>query len=578
VLASSGEAANGVADRAIRAVDSYAERWTTTRATSCLLDEPKRRDAAAACLDADRRALATVMTGLGDMKRSDVSELDDIAARLPSPTLCGTDASLAVMRDVPPVMRGTVSAVEGRIMEASALGTTGQTDRARDALVGLAPLVAATGSRALEAVRLAALAEALPDRDVDGQLATHRAAAIASSTAGRDDLAALAWLAVARIYTDTKNDAGRAGDALALADAAITRGGDDARIRIQYQVQRAQLATFASKYDDAAKILTGLRERAERDVPDLVPAVERTSIQLAIEGGKADEAVRRARALIDTAQRRNGPTHKTVVAGYQLLGNAQLVAGDPDGALASAKTAVELTKRGYGADSDAYGLALRNLATSEDAVGKLDDAIATVRAARDVLSATRGPRSFMVAETDLTEAIAMRGGHMKESLPIFELALAIFRDSVGENNAATAEAILSYAATLAQLGRGDQAVAASRRAVEIVRAVYGDENPRYAYARAGLGEALIHAHDKRAARVELEAAVAIYAHTDFDPAMKAAATFNLAEALVDDPAQHARAIELGKQALAFFATAGPEWQDAVAHMKLWIAQDGKDVN
>ncbi|HEY3802173.1 MAG TPA: serine/threonine-protein kinase [Kofleriaceae bacterium] len=577
VLASSAEAGGGIADRAVRAVDSYAEQWTTTRATSCMLDEPRRRDAAAACLDADRHALATVLDNVRDMRRGDVATLDDTAGALPSPSLCGTDAAVAVMRDVPPIMRGSVAAVEGKIMEALALATTGQQDRARRALVELAPIVAATGSRALEAVRLAAFAQALPDRDVDGQLAANRAAAIASSTAGRDDLAALAWLQVARIYTDTKNDAGRAGDALALADAAITRGGDDARLRIQYQVERAQLATFSSKYADAAKILEGLRERAERDVPELVPIVERTAISLAIEGGKASDAVPRARALIAELGRRNGPTHKSAIGGYELLGNAQLVAGDPAGALASAKTAVELTKRGYGADSDAYGLALRNLATSYDALGKLDDAIATVRAARDVLVATRGPRSFMVGETYLTEAIAMRDGHMAASLPIFEQALAIFRDSVGDQNAASAEAIMAYAETLAQLGRGDQAVAAERKAVEIVRAVYGEDSPRYAYARAGLGEALIHAHDKRAARVELEAAVAIYGHTDFDPALKAAATFNLAETLVDDPAQHDRALALGKQALAFFETAGPEWRDAVTHMKQWVAQDGKGV-
>ena len=34
---------------------------------------------------------------------------------------------------------------------------------------------------------------------------------------------------------------------------------------------------------------------------------------------------------------------------------------------------------------------------------------------------------------------------------------------------------------------------------------------------------------------------------------------------------------LGNQALAFFATAGPEWQDAAVHMKQWVAHDGKDA-
>ncbi len=582
VLASSGEAASATAERAIRVVDGYVERWTTTRATACTLDEPRRRDAATACLDADRRALATVLAGLGDMKRADVAVLDDIAAQLPSPTLCGTDAALAVLRDVPPVMRGSVAALEGRIMEASALGTTGQTERARSVLEGLAPIVAATGSRALEAMRLSALAQELPDRDVDGQLAAHRAAALASSTIGRDDLAALEWLAVAQISIATKNDPHSASDALGLADAAITRGGDDTRLRIQYAVGRAKLATLSSKYDDAAKTLDGLHERAEREMPDLLPTIESTAIQLAIEAGKGPsataDAIRRARASIAAASRRTSPTDRAVLSGYQQLIDAQLIAGDSAGALTSAKTVTALAKRGYGADSDAYGLALHYLAMSYSATGQLDTAIATSFAARDVLAVTRGPRSFMVAETYLTEAIAMCGEHMVAGLPIFEQALAILRESVGERNTATAEALLAYGAMLGQLRQAEQSVAVSREAVAVVRDVYGEDNARYAWARAQLGQALFNAHDTRAARAELEAAIAIYDRTEFEPTMKATATFDLARALAGDPTQHARALSLGKQALAVLEPAGPEWQDAVADIKRWVAKGGKGID
>jgi hypothetical protein len=58
---------------------------------------------------------------------------------------------------------------------------------------------------------------------------------------------------IAGEYTQTKNDAKRATDALAQADAAITRGGDDRGLRARYAMTLAALRVFESKFDDAAR-------------------------------------------------------------------------------------------------------------------------------------------------------------------------------------------------------------------------------------------------------------------------------------------------------------------------------------
>jgi len=572
-----GDVAGSVADRALRAGDAYARRWAGARALSCAFDEPRRRDAAAVCLDARRRAMAAFVARVPAMKRVDLVDLDQIAATLPSPELCQTDAAQLVVNDSPPILRGEIAALEGNLAELDTLRASGDVDGAGARLTELGPAVAATGSRVLVAEHAYARAMAMPDRETSDAVVRFRDAAIAASKAGRDDLAAKAWLEVARAYTSTLNDAGRAGDALALADGAIARGGDDPNLRIRYELDRANLAMFDGKYADAGRLLSGLRARAERDAPDLVDSVDRTAISLATEAGTLDDAIAAARALIARTVRRLGESHADTISAYGLLANAQLAAGDMKGVLDSTRTAAELAKRGYGADSDAYGLALRNYGTALDAAGQTDAAITAIHAARAILEVTRGPRNFMVGDTYHAEATALSAANRAaEALPLYDQAIAIYRTSVGEHHIHTAEAQLDYATALAQLDRGAEAVAHGRAAVAVFRATYGEDNPRYAVARATLGEALIHAHDRAAARVELEAAVAVFAKVQFDPVQRFGATFNLAQALGPDPAQHARAMQLANEALAFFETAGPQWQDAVVHMKQWTASGGKD--
>ena len=190
---------------------------------------------------------------------------------------------------------------------------------------------------------------------------------------------------------------------------------------------------------------------------------------------------------------------------------------------------------------------------------------------------TRGPRSYMVADSYASEAIALNElGKPAEALPLMEQALSIYRDTVGEHHVHVAETLLSYAVILGRLGRTPEAVAKTREAVGVFRAVYGEESSYYSFALSSLGEALLHAHDKPAARIELEAAVAIFERVEMDPVIKAAAKFHLAEALIADPAQHDRAIALAKSTLAVFEAAGPQREHEVKGIKQWIAHDGKE--
>ena len=570
-----GEVAAGVSDRALHAGDGYAQRWSSARAATCALDDPRRRDAELACLDARRRGFTTLVSRAPGLSRANLLALDTQLGELPSIELCGTDAAQLALRDVRPGAEPQVAALEARLAELDTRRRIGDAAAVRGELAALAPQIAATGSRVLEAEQLYARAQAAPDTDT--ALALYRDAAIAAAKVGRDDLAATAWLEVARQAIDTKNDGPRAAETLALADGAIARGGEDRVLRASYDLASVQLATFQSKFDDASKQLAALRGRAERDAPNLVEAIDTANIQLLTEAGKFTEAIAASRTAIVAATRRYGESHEATIKGYTLLSHAQLGQGDGDGAVASTRTALELTKRGYGADSDSYGLALRNLGVALDNVGKTDEAVATFHEARAALTITRGARSFMVGDTYQSEAVALSAAQRyAESLPLFDQALAIYRDSSSTSKPRLGEALLSYATTLAQLDRGAEAVAKTREAVVLFRDIYGETNPRYAYARATLGEALIHAHDKRAARVELEAAVAVLTKVEFDPTLQNAAVFNLAQALIDVPAEHARALDLAKQALAFFKTAGPQWKDVVDHIQLWITRDGRD--
>jgi tetratricopeptide (TPR) repeat protein len=570
-----GEVAAGVRDRALRAGDKYAEQWLAVRGRACALDDVRRRDAAAACLDGRRRALATLVRVIGSLDHTHLAQLDEAMANLPSVELCTTDAAGLAMRGVAPGARERIAALEARLAEVDAMRAAGADDIARTALAALEPEINATKSPVLAAELLADRAASVPDTDVAAEVALYRQAAIAASKAGRDDLAARAWLAITTTYIEALSDATRAGEALALADGAIARGGEDRRLRAEYDLARINLAVLDGAFDDAQHQLDGLRARLLTDAPYLMDRLATANVQLLIEASNLDVAIAAAKALIDERTRRLGSTHELVTSAHMQLSSALLASGDITGALASTKQAVELTRRGYGEDSDTYGLALRNLGTSLDAAGHTDEALTALHQAREILTKTRGPRSFMVGDTYASEATALSaGGRQAESLPLYDEGLAIFHDAVGDKHVRVAETMLSYAATLADLNRGPESIEKARGAVALFRELYGENNPRYGYARSVLGEGLIHAGDKAAARIELEAAIAIFDEHPFDPSIVAGTTFNLAQALTADPTQHDRALALAKKSLAFFETAGPQWKDTVVHIQIWIRHDG----
>jgi tetratricopeptide (TPR) repeat protein len=572
-----GELPKSVAERAVQTGDAYAARWNEARAAVCKSTDVARREAMVACLAARRSAAAKLVELVPAMKRVDLVELDMVLGKLPSVALCQTDAAAIVMRELTPDKRARAAVLEAKIAEAAALITGGSPDKARTELAALDAEVKAVGSRALTAEHVFARANATGEADVDGAIALYREAALTADKAGRDDLSAEAWLKVAHEYSQTKNDAGRAQEALQQADAAITRGGEDGALRAHYELELAQLRLFETKFDEAEKLLAAAKIRIVEHAPQLLPDVEESQISLLTEAGKLDEAIAGAKALILERVKVRGEAHASVITIRNILANALLVSGKLEEALVEAQLAADLAKRGYGEDSDSYGLGLRNVSVLLENLGKFDEARAAIQKARTILSASRGPRSFMVGDTYQSEAVLLAvSGKAEEALPLFDQAIAIYKDSVGERHVRTAEAMLSYAGTLSELNRGKEAMEKSRDAVTLFREVYGEENPRYAYARAMYGEALIRAKDKKAARIELEAAVAIYSRTEFIPTAKAAAKFNLAQAIVDDPAQKERAMTLAKEAVTVFEQAGTPYEPVVEKMKLWIELGGKE--
>src|SRR5262249_14107943 len=153
--------------------------------------------------------------------------------------------------------------------------------------------------------------------------------------------------------------------------------------------------------------------------------------------------------------RRLGDSHRDTITAHDTLANALLMSGDLDATLAEARTSVELSRRGFGEDSDSYALALRNLSVVLDALGKDTDALATIHQARDMLIRTRGPRSLMVADTYQSEATTLSAsGKPAQALPLYEQAIAIYRDINGARGVDAGEALLSYGTALAKLQRG----------------------------------------------------------------------------------------------------------------------------
>ena len=149
--------------------------------------------------------------------------------------------------------------------------------------------------------------------------------------------------------------------------------------------------------------------------------------------------------------------------------------------------------------------------------------------------------------------------------------MEIVTASWGPDHFQIAISLLNLSSLEKQTGVFEAALEASRRAGEILTAVFGTDHPLYAYAANNTGVYLMEAGQPAQGIVHLEKALAIRTVAEVDPVLIAVTRFNLGRARWE-----AGQRELGRRDVAEaekeFVAIGEMGEEDLAAVREWLAE------
>jgi tetratricopeptide (TPR) repeat protein len=165
---------------------------------------------------------------------------------------------------------------------------------------------------------------------------------------------------------------------------------------------------------------------------------------------------------------------------------------------------------------------------------------------------------------------------VEEALAVHSRALSIFERAYGRDSPLVSYMLSNHGEILVKLGRGEEAIRAFRRAIELKRRVAAD-SPDLGYPLTGLGRALLLVGRGAEAVPMLERALSVRERKDPDPERLGETRFALARALVarDQPGDHDEARALAATARRDYAQApaSTERDAALALVDRWRAAE-----
>jgi tetratricopeptide (TPR) repeat protein/predicted Ser/Thr protein kinase len=459
------------AERAVRASDAWAARWTEEYRTVCRTTawSPGLRDAGMACLSRALHGLDDTMSALG----VDAASTDAQLAHLPDPALCEDPAYLDATAPPPadPELRDAVEArriVFDRIEALRIAGRTADAKRQLDDL-GVLPPLAYAPITSFEHMLRADFGESSP-------LATAEETYVADRRAGdRVDATHAAFVA-----------------AEALLDAANTR-------------EATHWATLAMIEAEGLPDVK-LRANAFRIAAEAATAADQPEQGLAY----AQSAVAAARACGDVYVERNARQERAHA--YDRLGNF-------DAELADLRAVADGLERDYG-EHPQLASALADMALAYDHMDRRADAIAAARHALTVAEHTLGADSEATNAAVTTLATTL--GHAQEfpeALALFDRALATDRRISAERGESpsynTAVDLANRCDLLRIAGRYAAALADCRIAVADLRTIEGADGAEVAPNEMDLAFVLYDDHRFAEARATLATVLPVTAkHPD----------------------------------------------------------------
>jgi tetratricopeptide (TPR) repeat protein len=521
-------------------LDAMASLWSERHDAACTTtntgDGAARQQASMIleCLQQNREQIR-VLTDMA--ARADASALSFISRGRPRESMrlaCATPEAARYIAPLPgdPLLHRRV--VELRILLDEAFGVESEGKLAE------ARVLAASAAQQAEAVGFGpVLSEALLRRGAiehqmgdpsAAQQTLERALAIAE-VAQHDRMIPEIWMAIVLVDTSLGRLA-EASRGLDRATAFFTR----------QQLPRESLARLHSK---RAAVLRALGRHREA---------------IAVE----DQALALYRA---------GPEPEVFEAGSLTMQATSYAAiGAWERALELDRQALALRERQLGPEHTRVAGSLNNIGVALMASGALEAARAPILRALAIREALQGPDGLDVANVLLSLAELERLNHRPAiARAHLEHALAIRERVLGRQHPLVAEALHRLGALRIDEGELAAALSSLDRARAIMETSVGATHPTTALVVATLAHAELARGDKAAARALLEAATSILATADVRPDQRAAASFDLARALIASPREHARAWQLAESARDLYRDIGPPGAQPLAEVEAWLS-------
>jgi serine/threonine protein kinase len=329
----------------------------------------------------------------------------------------------------------------------------------------------------------------------------------------------------------------------------------------------------------AGKVATPVVAYFERAVPDGWPADMQHEHAKRMQKigqhfrmmARRDESMAMSRAALATLERLHGPEHPDTLDAKTEIGIELQAAGRFAESEPLFRSVVEAMEASLPADDLRLGYALESLAMTWLSLKRFEDAEAPYRRAIAIYEAHPDRDDF--AE-DMINALSGFGSNLKdlerydEAEATLLRALALLRDSLGENNSRGIALHNNLAGLYLVQQRHDEAEASYRRALEIAESAFGPEHELAGRILTRLGALQLEAGHERESEASLRRALAIFEAND--PGHPAAGQALHALAVIHrDRGQAAPALTAARRAAAIFEQRyGSEHPDTLRAKKL----------
>lgn len=567
-------------------LERRGSRWVATRREVCLRtrvhasQSHRLLDVRMSCLDSrlrETRAFIAALTTAPDA--STVDQALQASAELSYIDSCSTLEDVAMPLPDSPARRQAIAEVADQLHRVEALIRVGRLEQALPIAERAVKEAESSGYPPLRA-RAGLLHGRLlekPKTDLTGAEETLLAAANHAAEARDDALLAEIYLWLMRVLVSSKAELGEVARFGELAETAITRAGNPAKLRGQLCENRAILfVTRGKSRESHAEYDCAIDAYAEAGGPHdakIGSVLTFQGFSLMLEG-KLDLAwqrLERAQEIIDATV---GARHPWRARGLAAMATLAYHRDYQEKAGAWATEALDVYKEVYGEDSSSVASLRRILARVDLARGRVAEARIRADEAWKFMTRHFGESGANVNPyLSLMGDVALAEGDHAGAIERYRGALETARKIYGANHPLVVRTLLKLARAHRRAGepaRADEHVEASLAAIQ---AAGRDDHPIYVDSLNAVATMRLARGDVAGARQAVDKALA-YAYRDrlSDGAWGESHAL-LAEISWRDPERRSEALAAAERALALFSSAeSASFHDRRAQLETWLAE------